>query len=126
MPAMRSTRQPTPRHVLRRAFSKPPSPIAAQSAANAKARTKPTATRTTSRASSRAAHTAAGVLDRGEPDDGHGVRAADVPVVELAQEVRHLLGPADRRVVVLDLPWRQILESLDLDLVDDCVEDLLA
>src|SRR6266511_4176240 len=67
-----------------------------------------------------------GVLDRAEPDHGHGVRAADVPVVELAEELGHLLRPANRGIVVLDLAGRKILERLDVDLVDHRVEDLLA
>ena len=37
-----------------------------------------------------------------------------------------ILGPAHLRVVVLDLTWRELHQALDLDLVDDRVEDLLA
>ena len=50
----------------------------------------------------------------------------DLAVVELAQEVRHLLGAADLRVVVLDLARRELVEPLHLDLVDHRVEDVLA
>ena len=38
----------------------------------------------------------------------------------------HLLGAAHLRVVVLDLARGELGEALDLDLVDDRVEDVLA
>src|SRR5439155_16625707 len=62
--------------------------------------------------------------DLGKADHGHQVFAADLPVVELTEEARHLLGPADLGVVVLDLAGRELGELLDLDLVDHGVEDL--
>ena len=49
----------------------------------------------------------------------------DLAVVELAQEVRHLLVPPHLGVVVLDLARRELVEPLDLDLVDHRVEDVL-
>src|SRR3954451_13314624 len=100
-----SARQPRERHVRRSASSNPPAPITAKKTASASIKTNASVIRIVSRASSRAIHTKSGVLDGREPDHGHGVRAADVPVVELAEEVRHLFGAADRRVVVLDLAW---------------------
>ena len=41
--------------------------------------------------------------DLGEADHRHRRVGVDRPVVELPEEVLHLLGPADLRVVVLDL-----------------------
>src|SRR3954447_5630951 len=64
--------------------------------------------------------------DLREADYGHEVVRPDLAVVELAQEVGHLVVAADLRVVVLDLPRRELAERLDLDLVDHCVEDVLA
>src|SRR4029079_3915472 len=64
--------------------------------------------------------------DLGEADERDDVLFRDVAVVEMAKEARHVLGPADLRVVVLDLPRRELHEPLHLDLVDDGVEDLLA
>src|SRR6266536_1975301 len=62
--------------------------------------------------------------DLGKADHGHQIFAADLPVVELTEEARHLLGPTDLGVVVLDLAGRELGELLDLDLVDHSVEDL--
>ena len=64
--------------------------------------------------------------DLREADHGDGVLLGDVAVVELAEEADELLDAADLRVVVLDLARRELAEPLDLDLVDDGVEDLLA
>src|SRR4051812_41394234 len=63
--------------------------------------------------------------DLREADHGHEVVRPDLAVVELAQEVGHLVVAADLRVVVLDLPRRQLAERLHLDLVDHRVEDVL-
>src|SRR5215208_6945289 len=67
-----------------------------------------------------------GSLDLREPDHRDRVLFGHLTVVELAQEVRHFLGTADLRVVVLDLPRRQLAQRLHLDLVDHCLEDPLA
>ena len=52
--------------------------------------------------------------------------SGDLAVVELAEEVRHLVGAADLGVVVLDLARRELAERLHVDLVDHRVEDVLA
>src|SRR4029079_8422152 len=64
--------------------------------------------------------------DLGEADHRHGVLRADLAVVELPQEGRHLLRTTDLRVVVLDLPRRELAKPLHLDLVDHGVEDPVA
>src|SRR3954464_13911848 len=63
--------------------------------------------------------------DLREADDRDESVGLDLAVVELAEEVGHLVGAADLRVVVLDLPRRQLAERLHLDLVDHRVEDVL-
>src|SRR5579862_1812948 len=65
------------------------------------------------------------LLDRREADDRDEVVASDLAVVELAQEVRHLLRAADLGVVVLDLPRREVAQPFHLDLVDHRVENVL-
>src|SRR4051812_25847048 len=64
--------------------------------------------------------------DLREPHDGDDVLHRDLLAVDLLEEVDHLLVAAELRVVVLDVPRRQVADALDLDLVDDRVEDLLA
>src|SRR5579871_1614402 len=64
--------------------------------------------------------------DLGEVDHRHQVVLRHGAVVELAQERGELLDVADLWVVVLDLAGRHLVQRLDLDLVDDRVEDLLA
>src|SRR6201992_109984 len=64
--------------------------------------------------------------DLREANDRHRVVHGDLAAVDLLQEVDHLVDPAELRVVVLDLPRRQVLDALDLDLVDHRVKDLLA
>ena len=49
-----------------------------------------------------------------------------VAPVDLLEEVDHLLVAAELGVVVLDVARREVLDALDLDLVDDRLEDLLA
>src|SRR5436190_2741869 len=78
------------------------------------------------RSASRASRRAGLRLDLREADHRDGVVMRHVTVVELPEEVGHLLGAADLRVVVLDLSWRQVGERLHLDLVDHGLEDLLA
>src|SRR5262249_18339496 len=50
----------------------------------------------------------------------------DLAVVELPEEDRELLRAPHLRVVVLDVPRRELTERRRLDLVDDRVEHLLA
>src|SRR4051812_43624657 len=50
----------------------------------------------------------------GEADDRDGVGADHLTVVELAQPGGHVLPPPDLRVVVLDLPGRQLEQLLHL------------
>jgi len=50
----------------------------------------------------------ASAFDLREADHGHRVVGRDFAVVELAEERRHVLRAADLRVVVLDLPRRQL------------------
>src|SRR5882672_678958 len=66
------------------------------------------------------------VEDLREADHRDLVLLRDLAVVELAQEARHLVGPADLGIVVLDLARRELAEGLHLDLVDDGLEDALA
>src|SRR3954447_8447667 len=63
--------------------------------------------------------------DLREAHDGHDVVGGDRLAVDLLEEMDHLLGAAELRVVVLDVPRREVLDPLDLDLVDDRLEDLL-
>src|SRR5690606_27925686 len=63
--------------------------------------------------------------DLGEADDRDDVLVGDLAAVDLLEEVPHLLVAPELRVVVLDVPGRQLAEALDLDLVDDGLEDLL-
>src|SRR3954447_20873920 len=66
------------------------------------------------------------VHDLREADHRDEIVGLDLAVVELAEEVGHLVGAADLRVVVLDLPRRQLAERLHFDLVDHSIEDMLA
>src|SRR5215210_8682768 len=64
--------------------------------------------------------------DLREAHDGDDVVHRDPAAVDLLEEVDHLVVTAELGVVVLDLPGREVLHALDLDLVDDRLEDLLA
>ncbi len=55
--------------------------------------------------------------DLGEANHGHRVLHGHVTVVDLLQEVDHLLDAPELRVVVLDVPGREILDALYLDLL---------
>src|SRR4051794_8655709 len=66
------------------------------------------------------------VDDLAEAHDGDDVVGRDGPSVDLFEEVLHLVVAAELGVVVLDVARREVLEALDLDLVDDRLEDLLA
>src|SRR2546423_10680671 len=66
------------------------------------------------------------VDDLREAHDGDGVVERHLAAVDLLEEVDHLLGAPELRVVVLDVARRELLYALDLDLVDDRLEDLLA
>src|SRR3712207_2566502 len=73
------------------------------------------------------AHPGAGRLDDlGEAHDGDDVVLVDLAAVDLLEEVDGLLDPAELRVVVLDVPRREVPDLLDLHLVDHGREDLLA
>src|SRR3954466_15904539 len=81
----------------------------------------------------RAAYAAEAILevrrvldDLRETDDGDRVVQRDLAVVDLLEEVHELLRTAELGVVVLDVPWREVLDPLDLHVVDDGVEQLLA
>src|SRR5579871_6003161 len=65
------------------------------------------------------------LVDLREPDHGDGVLQIHLAAIDLLQEMDHLIDPAELRVVVLDVPRREVLDALDLDLVDHGVEDLL-
>src|SRR3954451_6775754 len=64
--------------------------------------------------------------DLGEAHDRDGVVERDLAVVDLLEEVDELLRTAELRVVVLDVARREVLDPLDLHVVDDGVEQLLA
>src|SRR3954465_5493388 len=64
--------------------------------------------------------------DLREPHDRDDVLHRHLLAVDLLEEVDHLLVAAELGVVVLDVAGRQVADALDLDLVDDRVEDLLA
>src|SRR4051812_14697619 len=64
--------------------------------------------------------------DLREAHDGDDVLHRHLTPVDLLEEMDHLVVPAELGVVVLDVPRRQVLDPLDVDLVDDRLEDLLA
>src|SRR5256884_2762438 len=64
--------------------------------------------------------------DRREADDRDDVVLRDLAAVDLLEEVHGLLEAAELRVVVLDVPRRELPHPLDLDGVDHRLEDLLA
>src|SRR3954465_6887216 len=64
--------------------------------------------------------------DLREAHDGDDVLHRHLAPVDLLEEVDHLVVAAELGVVVLDVPRRQVLDPLDVDLVDDRIEDLLA
>src|SRR3954454_2199064 len=66
------------------------------------------------------------VHDLAEAHDGDDVVGRHRSPVDLLEEVLHLVLAAELGVVVLDVARREVLETLDLDLIDDRLEDLLS
>src|SRR4029078_6322408 len=64
--------------------------------------------------------------DLREADHGDGVLQRHLAAVDLLEEVDQLVRAAELGVVVLDLARGEVLDALDLDVVDDRVEELLA
>src|SRR4029079_15414912 len=69
---------------------------------------------------------AGGALDHlGEADHGHEILLRNLAAIDLLEEVHGVLDPPELRVVVLDVPGRQLADALHLDFVDHRREDLL-
>src|SRR5215211_2063025 len=66
------------------------------------------------------------LLDRREAHDRDVVVEADLPTVDLLEEVLSLLDAAELGVVVLDVARRELAHAHDLDALDHRLEDLLA
>ena len=64
--------------------------------------------------------------DLREADDRDGVLERHLAPVDLLEEVDELVRAAELGVVVLDVARGEVLDALDLDVVDDRVEELLA
>src|SRR5262249_2293317 len=61
-----------------------------------------------------------------EANDGDRLVRADLAPVDLPHEAEGLVDPAKLGVVVLDVAWGKVGGPLDLDVVDDRGEQLLA